>query len=138
MLCCNILTLPFFATMEGQANTENQFSELHPSDFKHTDSDQFHEMLSSDRPDNGSSQSLHTGIIGVNDIDSIRQWQIFGKTIPKNEAIFICQVVILYIIIITCIVNLSISNGDSNLWTALLSSSMGIMLPAPTLSRRRS
>jgi len=137
MSCFNVLTLPFSTTMEGQDNVEKLFSDLHPSDFKHEDSDQFQEILSSDRPDNGSPQSLQGSIIAVNDIDSIRQWQIFGKTIPKNEAIFICQVVILYIIIITCIVNLSIGNGDSNLWTALLSSSMGIMLPAPTLSKRR-
>ena len=65
------------------------------------------------------------------------QWYLFGQTLPKNEVIFICQVVILYIVILTCIVNLSLKNGDSNLWTALLSSSLGIMLPQPTLSRKK-
>lgn len=65
------------------------------------------------------------------------EWNLFGRTLPKNEVIFICQVVILYIVILTCIVNLSLKNGDSNLWTALLSSSLGIMLPQPTISKRR-
>ena len=66
------------------------------------------------------------------------QWYLFGQILPKNEVIFICQVVILYIVILTCIVNLSLKNGDSNLWTALLSSSLGIMLPQPTLSKKKS
>ena len=61
-------------------------------------------------------------------------WYLFGRVLPKNEVIFVCQVVILYVVIVTCIVNLSLKNGDSNLWTALLSSSLGIMLPQPTLS----
>lgn len=62
-------------------------------------------------------------------------WYLFGRILPKNEVIFICQVVILYVVIVTCIANLSLKNGDSNLWTALLSSSLGIMLPQPTISR---
>ena len=62
-------------------------------------------------------------------------WELFRKVVPKNEVIFICQVVILYIVIITCIINLSLKNGDSNLWVALLSSSLGIMLPQPTISQ---
>lgn len=64
-------------------------------------------------------------------------WCLFGQMLPKNEVIFICQVVILYIVILTCIVNLSMRNGDSNLWTALLSSSLGVMLPHPTISKRK-
>jgi len=123
--------------MEGQDNTQKLF----PTDdtaVANTDNhEQFHHMLSSDSLDNDALPSVNGSLIGVNDGTSVHQWRLFGQTIPKNEAIFICQVVILYIIIITCIVNLSISNGDSNLWTALLSSSLGIMLPAPTLSRRR-
>ena len=101
------------------------------------------EVIVSDVKNENASHDLHDAIISSNaDISSTRssgsQWKIFGRTIPKNEVIFICQVVILYIVILTCIVNLSLGNGDSNLWTALLSSSMGIMLPAPTLSKRRS
>lgn len=73
---------------------------------------------------------------GIGENDSIRSnWELFGRVVPKNEVIFICQVVILYIVIVTCIINLSLKNGDSNLWVALLSSSLGIMLPQPTLSQ---
>ena len=85
--------------------------------------------------DSGAQSS--TGKIDIHSIGSNSNWLIFGRLLPKNEVIFICQVVILYIVIITCIVNLSMRNGDSNLWTALLSSSLGIMLPQPTLSTRK-
>ncbi len=60
-------------------------------------------------------------------------WKFFGKRVPKAEIVFGSQVIMLYIVIIVCLVNLTLGNGDSNLWTALLSSSLGYMLPAPTL-----
>ncbi len=76
-------------------------------------------------------------VLPLADSDNVSEnhsnWRIFGTKLPKNEIVYGCQVVMLYIVIIVCLVNLSIGNGDSNLWTALLSSSLGYMLPAPTL-----
>jgi hypothetical protein len=60
-----------------------------------------------------------------------------GNPIPKVEVVFFTQIIIIYIVIVTCIVNLSIGNGDSNLWTALLSSSLGYLLPNPTVKRSK-
>ncbi len=60
-------------------------------------------------------------------------WKLFGDRVPKTEIVFGSQVVMLYIVIIVCLINLTMGNGDSNLWTALLSCSLGYMLPAPTL-----
>ncbi len=55
-----------------------------------------------------------------------------GKTGNKHLIIFISQSLILYIVIIVCLVNLTIGRTDnSNLWTALLSSSIGYILPNP-------
>ena len=71
------------------------------------------------------------------DNSSETSWYIFGKRVPKVEAVFFTQIIILYIVIITCIVNLSIKNGDSNLWTALLSSSLGYILPNPTIKQSK-
>ena len=56
---------------------------------------------------------------------------------PKEEIAYLCQVILLYIVIITCIINLSIENGYSNLWTALLSSSLGYMLPSPSFKKKK-
>ena len=69
-----------------------------------------------------------TGSIVVNN-----KW--FGQ--PKQEIVYLCQVILLYIVILTCIVNLSIENGNSNLWTALLSSSLGYMLPNPSMKKSK-
>ena len=63
-------------------------------------------------------------------------WYILGKEVPKLEVIFFAQVFILYIIIITSIVNLSV-NGEKALWVSLLSSSLGILLPTPTTGERK-
>lgn len=63
-------------------------------------------------------------------------WSFLGQRIPQTEIQYITQVVIIYMVVITCIINLSLSNGDSNLWTALLSSSLGYMLPNPSLKKK--
>ena len=62
-------------------------------------------------------------------------WNVFGNKIPKEEFVFFAQVVLIYIVCITCIINLSIGNGNSNLWTSLLSGSLGYILPSPKLSK---
>lgn len=66
-----------------------------------------------------------------------RLWNIVGRKIPKSEAVFFSQIVILYITIITCLINLSVGNGNSNLWTALLSSCIGYMLPSPDITSKK-
>lgn len=66
----------------------------------------------------------------------VNTWKVFGKKMPKSEIVFFSQIIILYIVIITCIVNLSVGNGESNLWTALLSSSIGYILPNPSVKRK--
>ena len=68
---------------------------------------------------------------------SENSWKLFGTRILKTKIQYITQVVVIYIVIITCIVNLSIGNGDSNLWTAPLSSCLGYMLPNPSIKDKR-
>ena len=85
-------------------------------------------MASSDRVD------------GIFDADS----EIVGYTsgqkedrIPRYELRFFVQVFILYVVIITCLVNLSLGkNEHSGLWISLLSSSIGYLLPSPHIQRK--
>ena len=65
-----------------------------------------------------------------------RVWTVFGQSIPKAEIVFFAQIFVLYTVIAFSIYNLSTERGDSNLWTALLSSSLGYMLPNPTLKHK--
>ena len=64
---------------------------------------------------------------------SVKTWRVFGRAVPRSQIVFLTQVVIVYIVIVACIVNLSTHNGSTELWTALLSSSLGYLLPAPQL-----
>jgi len=66
---------------------------------------------------------------------SRRIFDSVGKTLSKWQALFIAQVIIIYIVVITCIANLSLDNGKSELWVSLLGYCLGCMLPSPKVKR---
>ena len=68
-------------------------------------------------------------------VDGPDAWHIFGAECPKEEIVFLCQVIVLYTVIVVSIYNLTIGQSDSTLWTALLSSSLGYLLPNPSMKR---
>lgn len=66
------------------------------------------------------------------------KWNVLGKKIPKGEIVFFCQVVILYTVILVSVYNLSTnSDKNSNLWTSLMCSCLGYILPNPTISSKK-
>jgi len=68
------------------------------------------------------------------DSQKSQEWQVLGRKIPKAEIVYFCQIVIVYVIVITSIVNLSLDNKNSELWISLLCSAIGYVLPSPSLS----
>lgn len=44
---------------------------------------------------------------------------------------FITQTVFLFVVVVTSLVNLTINNGNTNLWTMVLTSCLGYMMPNP-------
>jgi hypothetical protein len=70
------------------------------------------------------------------DTDSTSSWIAFGKKIPRSEIVFLCQVLILYTVIVVSIYNLTVESENSTLWTALLSSCLGYLLPNPTIKSK--
>lgn len=84
---------------------------------------------------------LHRGCTGPDVPDCLdttsedKLWKFFGSSTPKGQIIFIAQVIIIYVVIIVSILNLSLENGDSNLWSALLCSCLGYLLPSPSLKK---
>ena len=58
-------------------------------------------------------------------------WNVCNARLPKAQITYFTQIVIIYIIIITCLVNLSLNIGDSTLFQTLLASCVGYILPAP-------
>jgi hypothetical protein len=50
--------------------------------------------------------------------------------------LILCQVLILYTVIVVSIYNLTVESENSTLWTALLSSCLGYLLPNPTIKTK--
>ena len=62
------------------------------------------------------------------------RWNVFRSDVPKEEIVFFTQVILIYVIAITSIVNLTMEAKHETLWTSLLSASLGYMLPALQLN----
>ena len=54
--------------------------------------------------------------------------------IVKNQFTFFAQIIVVYMIIITSLVQISLRSPDKELWLILLSSSIGYILPSPGLN----
>lgn len=65
------------------------------------------------------------------------QWYVLGRRVPRSEIVYGSQILLIYLVVGTAIYNLSTGQGDSNLWTALLSSCLGYILPNPKLSSKQ-
>ena len=63
------------------------------------------------------------------------EWTLFGSKFSRTALVFLCQVIILYISIITCFVNLTVCNGPNELWITVLSLSLGTKLPSPKVRK---
>ena len=63
-------------------------------------------------------------------------WSFLGTSLPKSEIVYFCQMLVVYIIIVTAIVNLSLNSDKTELWVSLLSSAIGYALPSPTLNKK--
>lgn len=59
------------------------------------------------------------------------KWTVFGKRQNQSKVVYLSQIFILYIIIVTALVNISIGSKDFNLWSTLLASCIGLILPSP-------
>jgi len=64
-------------------------------------------------------------------------WNIFGYSIPKMEVVFFSQIVVLYIVIITCLVNLTLGINSHEIWISLLSACVGYLLPNPSIKNTK-
>lgn len=68
-------------------------------------------------------------------MNSIGGWTICGKMVPRAEVVYISQITIAFIVIIASLINLSINDENNNMWVALLSSSIGYIMPSPKIKK---
>ena len=83
-----------------------------------------------------SSQSnIESGSDSIDNIsiDHTKNYNCCGNRFPKNQFTYISQIIVIYAIIATSIVHLSIQSQDRELWLILLSSSLGYIPPSPGL-----
>ena len=64
------------------------------------------------------------------------RWKFCGSKFPKEELIYFCQVFIVYIVVISSIVNMCICDRNTCLWSSLVSGSVGYLLPNPSIKRK--
>ena len=55
----------------------------------------------------------------------------------KIGSLFFAQIIVVYMIIVTSLVQISLRSPDKELWLILLSSSIGYILPSPGLKFRK-
>lgn len=64
-------------------------------------------------------------------------WHSWEGGSARPGAVYFFQVFLIYIIVITCIVNLSLGKDEQKIWIVLLSSSLGYLLPNPSIKPLR-
>ncbi len=91
--------------------------------------------------DQGESNENVTHAVTVTSDDSLSQksrlWGIFGENFPREEVVFICIFCILSIVIIISLVNLSVGNGNESIWTFLIGTSLGSLVPNPKIRKKK-
>ncbi len=78
--------------------------------------------------ENGRSSS------SANSTEANTRWRILGGKFPKSEVVFFTQVILIYVVVITSLVNISLGSKDQ-LWVLLLTSCLGYLMPNPSLKR---
>ena len=66
-------------------------------------------------------------------LDVPSQFQFCGQKVAKNQVTYFTQITVIYAIIVTSIVHISLESPNKELWLILLSSSLGYILPTPAL-----
>ena len=60
-------------------------------------------------------------------------WCCSGSRAPRSEIVFVCQITLVFCVVVASIYNLTTERGDRDLWVALLSSCIGYVIPNPKI-----
>lgn len=66
----------------------------------------------------------------------MNNWTICCSKYPNQQVIFCSQVLLIYIVVITCVLNLTFTDNNVCLWSSLLSGSLGYLLPSPNIKKK--
>ena len=65
-----------------------------------------------------------------------QRWCCLGHKVPRTEIVFATQVFVVFVVVAVSLYNITTNHPNLNLWTILLSSSLGYILPNPRLESR--
>ena len=65
-------------------------------------------------------------------------WVTCCGDVPKNQIVFLVQVVIAYIVIIVSLINITLTAENTCLWATLASGNIGYLLPSPSIMQHES
>ena len=65
------------------------------------------------------------------------RWNFCGDRVPKQEVVFICQLIATFCIIIVALINLSLDHPNRELWATLVGAGFGYVVPSPSIRSRR-
>jgi hypothetical protein len=65
-------------------------------------------------------------------------WVLAGKNMPRSEIVFFSQIIIIFIVVVASVINLSLGNQSTEMWLIMLSTSVGAILPNPSMKRIQS
>lgn len=96
-------------------------------------------MLGEEEEENGEAVDLRHTV--KNEEEGGRRgrsvlWTLMGKKIPRSELTYLCQMTLIYIVVITSLVNLTTGTTHTELFVSLLSSALGLALPSPHLHKK--
>jgi hypothetical protein len=83
--------------------------------------------------DSATTETTPSPSSSLQDLQKQPLWVWCGERVPKTQIVFFCQIFVVYCVIGAAIANLSLQQGDKQLWTILLSSCIGYLLPNPSL-----
>jgi len=63
------------------------------------------------------------------------RWTMCGKIVARSQIVFLVQIILIYIVCITSLIQLT-RDKDKELWIALLASCLGYLLPSPKLNKK--
>ena len=78
----------------------------------------------------------NNGHSASSDVSNMNSVSVFGRRASKSPIVFVVQSILIFIVIISSIINLSIKSHDdpnSKLWIILLSGCVGYYLPNPSM-----
>jgi hypothetical protein len=64
-------------------------------------------------------------------------WVTCCGRVHRDQVVFLCQVVIAYLVIIISLINITISSENTCLWATLASGTIGYLLPSPSFTHER-